>query len=215
VNWDLDERKKNLLAFTRNLIALRREHANFHRRKFFQDRTISPATVRSHSIDGIQVQDITWYRPDGQEMTEEEWNAGWVRCLGLYLSGQTLDDVDRYGEQIKDESFLFCLNPHHDHIEFYTPKCAPNSTWELVIDTRYPVQPEQVEVEGGKPYDLMAHSAVLFREVVKKIPPIEEEQDKGEEEPAASVAGKNGDVNKNGDVKALPVREKKPAPTRK
>jgi isoamylase len=171
---------------------LRRDHANFHRRKFFQDRKISPATVRSHSVDGIQVQDITWYRPDGNEMTEEEWHAGWVRCLGLYLSGQTLDDVDRYGEHIQDNSYLFCLNPHHDHIEFYTPKCSPNSAWELLLDTRYPVQPEPIQLESGESYDLMEHSAVLFREVVRKVTPPEQRQGKGEEEPAASPQQTNG-----------------------
>ena len=195
LNWNLDDRKRSLLAFATTLIALRKEHANFHRRKFFQDRKISPSTVRSQSVDGIQVQDITWYRPDGKEMTEEEWNAGWVRCLGLYLSGQTLDDVDRYGEHIQDDSFLFCLNPHHDHIEFFTPKCLPNSTWELVLDTRYPVQPDHIRVEGGESYDLMEHSAVLFREVVKKITPPDEQQGKGQEQPAATVSTKNGAVN--------------------
>ncbi|HEY1216605.1 MAG TPA: hypothetical protein VGE93_23515, partial [Bryobacteraceae bacterium] len=195
VDWNLDDRKRSLLAFATNLIALRREHANFHRRKFFQDRKISPSSVRLHSVDGVQVQDITWYRPDGKEMTEDEWHAGWVRCLGLYLSGQTLDDVDRYGEQIQDDSFLFCLNPHHDHIEFYMPKCSPNSEWELVFDTRYPLQPEQIHLESGKCYDLMEHSAALFREVVRKITPREEQQGKGEELPAVSRLQKNGAVN--------------------
>ena len=165
LNWDLDDAKKALLEFTTTVIALRREHPNLHRRKFFQDRTISPGTANKQQVDGAEVSDISWYRPDGQEMTGEEWKAGWVRCLGVRLSGSTLRDVDRYGEPIRDDSFLFCLNPHHEHIAFYMPACAKGSDWEVVLDTRdsSPVQPRSIK--SNEPYEIIEHSAVLFREV--------------------------------------------------
>ncbi len=57
-------------------------------------------------------QDIVWLRPDGKEMTPEEWSAGWVRCIGLRLNGRTLDDVNGVGEPIRDDTFLILLNPH-------------------------------------------------------------------------------------------------------
>ena len=60
-------------------------------------------------------------------MTEEEWNAGWIRCLGVLMSGKTLNDMDRYGEPIRDQTFLLCMNPHHEHIQFYMPPCSPGS----------------------------------------------------------------------------------------
>ncbi len=168
VDWNLDERKKALVEFTRNLIALRKGHSNLHRRKFFQDRTISPATVQRRQIDGLEVQDITWYRPDGQQMTEDEWKAGWVRCLGMRLSGRTVDDVDRYGEPLVDDSFLFCLNPHHEHIQFYIPPCTASCNWEVLVDTRDPAHTEMRRINPGEPYDMVEHSAVLFREVETK-----------------------------------------------
>ena len=87
VDWNLDDRKKALLEFTTSLIALRREHPNLHRRKFFQDRSISPGAVEKRQVDGLEVQDVAWYRPDGEQMTEEEWTAGSIRCLGVRLSG--------------------------------------------------------------------------------------------------------------------------------
>jgi isoamylase len=40
-------------------------HPVFHRRHFFQGRRIR----------GSELEDITWLRPDGEEMTEEEWNS--------------------------------------------------------------------------------------------------------------------------------------------
>src|SRR6185312_3349801 len=82
------------------------------------------------------VQDITWFRPDGKMMSDEEWHAGWTRCLGLQLSGKTLDDVDRTGEAITDDTFLFCLNSHDDAVDFYLPACSHGHYWRLIFDTR-------------------------------------------------------------------------------
>ncbi len=167
-DWNLDDRKKALLEFTTGLIALRKAHSNLHRRKFFQDRKISPATVEKRHIDGLEVQDISWYRPDGQQMTEEEWSAGWVRCLGMRLSGRTVDDVDRYGEPLRDDSFLLCLNPHHEHIQFYIPPCSASCEWEVMLDTRDASHTDSRPIKPGEPYDMLEHSAVLFREVEEK-----------------------------------------------
>ena len=57
------------------------------RRKFFQGR----------SIRGADVQDIAWLDPSGREMTDEAWNAPDVRCLGVRLSGDAIDEVDERG----------------------------------------------------------------------------------------------------------------------
>ncbi len=72
VDWRLDGCKISLLEFTQKLIQFRRDHPSLHRRKFYQDR----------AIRGTEEKDIVWLRPDGQEMTDEEWGLGWVRCLG-------------------------------------------------------------------------------------------------------------------------------------
>ncbi len=169
VDWNLDDRKKALLEFTKKLIALRLAHPNFHRRKFFQDRKISPETAGRHKVDGFEVHDIAWYRPDGHEMTEDEWKAGWVRCLGMRLSGRTLNDVDAHGDPIYDDTFFFCLNPHQEHIPFYLPDCSTACHWELVFDTKDATIGEPRPVSQD-PYDIVEHSAVLFREADLKEP---------------------------------------------
>src|SRR5207248_1860473 len=78
---DHDERHRALFDFTRHLIRIRLEHPNLHRRKFNQDRVIRGSVVR----------DLLWLRTDGEEMTDDEWNAGWVKTLGLMLNGKTLN----------------------------------------------------------------------------------------------------------------------------
>ena len=165
-NWELTEEKKALMEFTRSLIALRKAHPNLHRRKFFQDRQISPATVGTQKIDGRPVRDITWLRPDGNEMTQDEWNAGWIRCLGLQLSGKTLNDVDRNGEEIRDDTFLWWLNSHHESVTVTLPNhTAETRKWLLLFDTRNSTFLEPVKMESGQQYEMMPQSMALFCEL--------------------------------------------------
>jgi glycogen operon protein len=175
-DWNLDERKLALLEYTTKLIALRKAHPNLRRRKFFQDRNISPSKSAKQQVDGFEIHDICWYRPDGEEMTEEEWHAGWVRCLGLCLSGKTLDDVDRVGERLRDDTYLICLNPHHENIAFYMPPCGEGCSWELLFDTRDSsgAVAEPTALKSCEPYDLIEHSTAVFRQVQQRAAPKEQ-----------------------------------------
>src|SRR2546422_5434164 len=71
--WPLSRTALAQLSFTKRLIKLRLDHPVFHRRLFFQGRR----------IHGSAVKDLSWFRPDGQEMTEEGWSSSFTRCLGL------------------------------------------------------------------------------------------------------------------------------------
>jgi glycogen operon protein len=165
-NWRLDDAKRALLDFTRRLIEMRRAHPNLRRRKFFQDRPIDPAHKQDRDIGGGRhAKDVAWYRPDGEEMTNDEWNAGWVRCLGLQLSGKTLDEVNQFGQPITDDTFLFMLNPHHESIKFYMPKNDVVKEWELVMDSRSPETFISARVAPGQAYELISYSATLMRAV--------------------------------------------------
>ncbi len=77
-DWNLDERRQRLLDFTRQLIALRLAHPNLRRRKFFQDREVRQSSLK----------DIAWYGDNGEEMTQEQWNAGWMRSIALHVQRQ-------------------------------------------------------------------------------------------------------------------------------
>lgn len=154
-NWNLYDRRRSLLEFTRKLIQLRSEHPNLHRRKFFQDRSIRHSDLK----------DIMWFRPDGEEMTDEEWPKGWVRCLGVMLNGETLDHVDEKGEPVVDDTFLIMLNCHHEPIRFYLPTGPYGTCWEVVVDTKRPeVPPDGQTVECGSPIELVPISLIMVRE---------------------------------------------------
>ncbi len=162
-DWNMDASKRDLLDFTSRVIKLRREHSNLHRRKFFQDRQIGPGET-SRNVEGSDEKDVVWVRPDGNEMTADEWKAGWVRCIGLMLNGKTLDDVDGLGQPLKDDTFLMLLNPHHEPIVFYMPKGHDGSGWELCFDTRNGNGGESNPIPQGEPYELRDRSFAFFRE---------------------------------------------------
>src|SRR5581483_10423820 len=100
----------------------------------------------------------------GKQMTQDEWHAGWVRCIGLYLNGRTLDDVNGVGEPIIDESFLILLNPHHEPVRFTLPLIHPDTHWELCMDTRSSAEPKPNQ-KPRKYHILLDRSLALFREV--------------------------------------------------
>ena len=161
-DWNLDEQKSALLEFTKTLIKLRANHPNFHRRRFFQDRRIDP-DAPDREVNGGAEQDILWLRPDGQEMTQEEWHAGWIRCFGLWLNGRTLDEVNAVGEPIQDDTFLVLFNPHHEPARFTLPRIHPGTAWELCLDTRSIIPPKR-RLQVRKVYQLLDRSLALLRE---------------------------------------------------
>jgi isoamylase len=155
MDWRLDGCKVALLEFTQKLIQIRRDHPSLHRRKFYQDR----------AIRGTEEKDIVWFRPDGQEMTDEEWNLGWVRSLGMILNGQTIGEVDESGEPIQDDTFFIMLNCHHEPIQFYVPSPPDSDRWEIVIDTNNPgLSADSRFTEPGGPVELVPLSLVVCRE---------------------------------------------------
>ncbi len=137
LKWNLDNGRKALLQFTTDLIHFRKEHPNLHRRKFFQDRPIDPQGAQHLQVEGAEVQDIIWLSPDGKRMSEAEWKAGWNRCVGVQLSGETLDDVNSVGEPITDNTFLILLNSHHETVHFRLPPCREGMKWTRHFDTRW------------------------------------------------------------------------------
>ena len=155
-DWELDDERRALLDFTRRLIETRLRHPALRRRKFFQGRRIR----------GSDVRDITWLRPDGGEMTETEWEASWVRTLGVRLDGRALDELDERGDPIVDDTLLLLLNAHADTVPMTLPPPLPGTVWEVVIDTAEPdLEPGVRRLEASEPYQLRGRSIALLREV--------------------------------------------------
>src|SRR5260370_36287991 len=72
--------------------------------------------------------------PGGNEMSEEEWAHPFVRCLGMLLSGDTMDVLTFEGEPIRDDTFLLLINAHYEPIPFVLPG-QEHIEWQLILDT--------------------------------------------------------------------------------
>ncbi len=124
IDWNIDEDGATLLAFTRRLVKLRREHPAFRRRDFFEGRP----------LHGSDAKDVLWLRPDGAEMSSDEWQHSNARCLAVYLSGNGLHDVDACGRPLVDDDFLMLFNAHHEPVSFVMPD-LDGPPWRRVFDT--------------------------------------------------------------------------------
>jgi isoamylase len=160
VDWTLSKPQQSLLTFTKALIALRQQHPVFRRRRFFQGRRIR----------GAEVKDLYWLRPDGKEMTDDDWALGYVRCLGVRLAGDAMDEKDAKGRPLVDETFLVLLNAHHEPRPFTLPAHKRGVRWQPVFDTALYDSNDKpfTLLKGGDQYDLEARSLAVLRLRVKQ-----------------------------------------------
>src|SRR5205807_6871287 len=117
--------------FVKRVAAVWREQPVFQRRRFFQGR----------SIRGSDIKDLSWLEPSGEEMPDEAWDAGFVKCLGVRLAGDLIGDVDERGDRIVGDTLLLLLNGHHEAIPFVLPLHKEEQQWELLLDTYRPTAP--------------------------------------------------------------------------
>ncbi len=154
VDWNVDRTRLELLEYTRRLIRLYHEHPVLHRRKFFQGRRIR----------GSEVKDLTWFRPDGKEMTDKDWNNPFAHCLGIRLAGDAIEELDARGNRIFDDTLLIVLNAHHESVSFVLPTQRSKMRWELMLDTREaPGRRRHRLMRGGEKYDMESRSLALLR----------------------------------------------------
>jgi len=153
-DWRLDGRRKALLAFTRFMIRLRRHHPVLRRRQFFYGRAIYS-----------DVKDLTWFRPDGREMTDADWQNGLTRCFGLRFAGDAIAEVSERGERIVDDTLLILINAHWEAVPFILPAHKSGVRWLPGLDTRESGGrlTDAAAFKGGQTYDLEGRSVALFR----------------------------------------------------
>jgi hypothetical protein len=120
VSWfDWEHADHDLFRFTARLITLRRNHPVLRRRRFFLGRP----------IHGQGVGDIVWFRQDGEEMTEDDWNTGFAKSFAVFLNGDALHDLDERNERTVDDDFLLLFNPHYEPLEFSIPPSLSGDPW--------------------------------------------------------------------------------------
>ena len=158
LNWELNDEQQAFLDFVRRAIALRESEPVLRRRKFFYGRRIR----------GSDIKDLSWFDPAGVEMTDEDWDAGLVKSLGMRLAGDAIADVDDNGEPIVGDTLLILLSAHHESMPFTLPVTKPEHCWCRVLDTADP-QAEEQTWRGGEQYPLQGRSLAVLRTAPVKL----------------------------------------------
>jgi glycogen operon protein len=151
-NWELSRADRELMDFTCRLIRIWKDHPVLRRRKFFQGRRIR----------GAEVLDIAWLDSSGREMTDDVWNSPGVKCLGVRLNGDAIDEVDERGQRIVGDTLLLLLNAGSAPIPFVLPATSPLERWETLIDTADPWTSGR-RLRAGDRYHLVSHSMAALR----------------------------------------------------
>lgn len=152
LNWDLDERQQQFLEFVRTVIDLKRSNPALQRPKFFQGRPLR----------GSEIKDIVWLEPSGEEMSDDSWNAGFVRSIGVLLAGDAIDEVDEQGERLIGNTLLLLFNAHGGRIRFAIPSHDRNEHWRLVFDTGH-AAPRRRRFTQKSKYTLQGRSVAVLQ----------------------------------------------------
>jgi isoamylase len=130
LSWfDWTQVDHDLLAWTRALVGIRREHPVFRQRRFFQGRSVRGAGR------GDNLPDIAWFRPDGDEMTDADWNVGYAKSLAVWLNGGSITDLGPDGQPVVDDSFYLLFNAWNEELDFSLPSARYGAAWRVVLDS--------------------------------------------------------------------------------
>ncbi|MGC4004945.1 MAG: hypothetical protein QM811_18275 [Pirellulales bacterium] len=125
LNWNLDPEQTKFFEFVKDVARIRREQPVFQRSTFFQ----------VCAIRGSDVKDVSWFNPSGNEMSDADWSAGYVQCLGMRLAGDLIGEVTDRGEPITGDTVLLLLNAYHEPLDFVLPETNPEHAWVRTFDT--------------------------------------------------------------------------------
>ena len=157
IDWERARDFEVLTDFTARLAALREEHPVFRRRRFFKGRPVK----------GTHIDDIGWFTPDGEWMSEEDWDSGFAKSLSVFLNGEGIREPDTRGERVTDDSFFLLFNGHYEAMPFTLPDIGAGERWDVAIDTAAPMrdQAEGRAFKTGEPIEVDARSILVLRRV--------------------------------------------------
>jgi isoamylase len=124
ITWfDWSALDEDLLAFTRRLVAFRRQHPVFRRRRF---------------LAGKQAAELAWFTFAGTPMTGADWANPGALSVAIYLDGSDDPDLAQDGTPMLDDDFLVLVNAWWESLDFVIPPVRDGLAWRAEIDTYDP-----------------------------------------------------------------------------
>ncbi|WOI54916.1 glycogen debranching protein GlgX [Palleronia sp. LCG004] len=106
--------------FTRMMIHFRKTHPLVRQKLFLHS--------HERAVDGFE--DLFWWRPDGQPMSDGDWQDPELRCIAMEL--RMASGTPHYAET---EMATFVIFNAGDAIEMTVPEAPEGTHWEWRIDT--------------------------------------------------------------------------------
>ena len=150
-DWVIGETGWEMYNFVRDLIAVMQSNPILRRRTFFT----------GEAPPGLHTKDVTWIRPDGAEMTDEDWPTTDRRSIGMLLLGQAADEVDIRGRSASGDTLLLLLNAGWRSRVYTLPQMELRGRWEEILNTAQP-GPWSRLVRNDV-VNLTSHSVLLLR----------------------------------------------------
>lgn len=139
-----------MLEFTRRLIKMRHAYPMLRRGRFL---------VGEYNEE-LDVKDVSWIAPTGEEMTEDNWHDPELRCLGMMMDGRAQPTgIHRRG---LDATLLLVLNAQADAVNFKLPSVPQGNGWRCLIDTNQPYKNKHSFFHFGQDFLVTDRSLLLF-----------------------------------------------------
>lgn len=153
-DWNLTDEDQALRAFVALALSIRRDRPLLRRRRFFKGRPETPESLS----------DVSWLRPDGQEMTEDNWAQG-SSTLGMRLSGDLIDESDREGHNITTPTLFVILHANEAKTSFVLPPVARSDqerTWKVLLSTDSPTGDSDALYDEGTEVQVPGRTVMLL-----------------------------------------------------
>ena len=124
VDWTDTPESEAMLTFARRVVHLRAKSPALRQAEFFDGRTTPTGRP-----------DLIWLRPDGQEMTQPDWDDPERRTLGMWIDGSNSQSRTREGEVVTDHSWLLWLHAGADDLDVVLPGPEFGETFKPTLDT--------------------------------------------------------------------------------
>jgi glycogen operon protein len=154
ISWfDWSTIDQELLGYTRRLVAFRRAHPVFRRRRF---------------LTGAAAEDLGWFTPSGEAMTLANWADVEARCVAIYLDGRDSPDRADDGTPLLDDDFLVLVNSWWEPLDFVVPPIRADQRWCAEFDTfdsTLPAPAPSDELSAGQRRTVGPRALVVLRSV--------------------------------------------------
>ncbi len=151
ISWiDWERADTDLTEFVRQVIALRRAHPVFRRRRFFSglrldEMTETATDSRADAARAVglppartELEDIAWYSAHGTVLYDGQWQELERRAMTVFLNGDGIATADERGGRVLDDSFLLLFNTSATIRRMSIPPELAARKWTVAISSADP-----------------------------------------------------------------------------